>query len=125
KTLFQEFQTQRFTNILSDYNGQEISMKGTENASGKNQVFVNMSVVDTSDSKAEPIMLKWRVNKSKSGEFKIVDVVIGGISMSLTLKNDYTSLIQKAEQNGHNGLDHLIGQLQDKIKQERNSAKKS
>ncbi|MBN2675683.1 MAG: ABC transporter substrate-binding protein [Alphaproteobacteria bacterium] len=122
-SLFEEFQTQRFTNILSDYNGQEISLKGTETASGTNQIFVNMLVENKKEKDSEPILLKWRVNKSKSGEFKIVDVIIAGISMSVTLQSDYRSLIQKAEQNGHNGLDHLIGQLQEKIEQERKGAK--
>ncbi len=122
KVLFTEFQIQRFTNILGSYKGQKISILGTEKASGKKQTFVNMKVVNEKDKKAEPIELKWRTRKSKSS-FKIVDVIIGGVSMTLTLRNDYNSLIKKAKINGHDGMDTLIAELDKKIELERNSAK--
>ncbi|MHA1541338.1 MAG: MlaC/ttg2D family ABC transporter substrate-binding protein [Alphaproteobacteria bacterium] len=118
KTLFTEFQAQRFTNILNEYKGQKISILGTEKASGKKQTFVKMTVVNEKDKKAEPIELKWRARKTKSS-FKITDVIIGGISMTLTLKNDYSAMIKKSENNGHNGLDALIDELDKKIELER------
>ncbi|MBN1783782.1 MAG: ABC transporter substrate-binding protein [Alphaproteobacteria bacterium] len=117
KTLFVEFQIQRFTNILNSYDSQEISMIGTEKSSGKEQVFVNMKVTDKKDQKKEPIEIKWRIYKAEEG-FRIVDVIISGISMSLTLKNDYNALIKKATENGHNGMDSLIAELDKKIKVE-------
>lgn len=124
KTLFVEFQIQRFTNILNDYDGQKISILGTEKSSGKNQVFVNMKVADKKNTKKEPIEIKWRIYKSPNS-FRIVDVIISGISMSLTLKNDYNALITKATENGHNGMDALITELDKKIKVEENGGNKS
>ncbi len=117
-TLFTEFQAQRFTNILNEYKGQKISILGTEKASGKKQTFVKMTVINEKDKKAESIELKWRTRKTKSS-FKITDVIIGGISMTLTLKNDYSAMMKKSEANGHNGLDALIDELDKKIALER------
>lgn len=58
----------------------------------------------------QPIRVDWRVSKSKSGGFKIVDVMVEGTSMSATLRSDFKSIIR---QNGGQ-VAGLIVALRDK-----------
>ncbi len=60
-----------------------------------------------------PVELKWRVRKSKSGALNIVDVVVENISMALTQRQEFPSVIQ---QRG-GSLEGLIAALHEKIAQ--------
>ena len=71
------------------YNGQEVQFFSERPAQGKNQVFVDSSV--THESK--PIQVVWRV-RQKDGEYRILDIIIEGVSMALNYRNEYTAYLQ-------------------------------
>ena len=85
------------------YNGQQLTFHSERPAQGKNQVFVDSSVPD---SAGKPIQIVWRV-KEKDGAYKVLDLIIEGVSMTLTYRNDYTSYLQK------HTLQELINQIKD------------
>ncbi len=115
--VFTDYQVYRFAQTFSDYNGENISIEGTEPASGNDQTFVVMNITPAGEG-AEIIELKWRLRKDKkSSEFKIIDVIAAGISMALTYKNEYSSVVKTAEEQGKNGLDTLIELLRAKTEE--------
>ena len=65
-----------------------------------------------------PVNLQWRVRK-KDGGLRVVDVVVEGVSMSVTQRSDFASVIQS----GGGKLDALIAHLRDR-KQEAVANKK-
>ena len=71
------------------YTGQEISFTNETPAQGKNQVFVNSFIQDDPN----PISVIWRVS-NKNGEYKIVDIVVEGVSMTLSYRNEYDSFLR-------------------------------
>ena len=71
------------------YNGQEVQFFSERPAQGKNQVFVDSTV--TNESK--PIQVVWRV-RQKDGEYRILDIIIEGVSMTLNYRNEYTAYLQ-------------------------------
>ena len=71
------------------YNGQEVQFFSERPAQGKNQVFVDSTV--TQDSK--PIQVVWRV-REKDGEYRIIDIIVEGVSITLNYRNEYTSYLQ-------------------------------
>jgi phospholipid transport system substrate-binding protein len=51
---------------------------------------------------AEPILAEWRVRADKSGDLKVIDVKAEGISLILTQRDEFSSII------GNGGLDRLL-----------------
>lgn len=71
------------------YKGQEVKFHSERPAQGKNQVFVESSI--SSDDK--PIQVMWRV-REKDGKYTVLDIIVEGVSMTLTYRNEYTSYLQ-------------------------------
>ena len=83
------------------YTGQEISFTNETPAQGKNQVFVNSFIQN------DPISVIWRVS-NKNGEHKIVDIVVEGVSMTLSYRNEYDSFLR----------DKSLSELSEQLKQQ-------
>jgi len=73
-------------------------------ANNRNHIFVYALV--TRD-KGPPVHLTWRV-REKDGQFKILDISAEGISMALTLRQEYNSVIRQS--GGVAGLVDLMRQ---------------
>lgn len=110
---FKEMAVKMTAEKFNMYNGQEVKFFSERPAQGKNQVFVDSSV--TNDSK--PIQVVWRV-REKDGEYKIVDLVVEGVSMTLNYRNEYTSFLQ------NHTISDLIDELKDQAKNAAENAKK-
>ena len=91
---------------FSMYNGQEVSFHSEKPAQGKNQVFVESSI--SSDKK--PIQVMWRI-REKDGKYTILDIVVEGVSMTLTYRNEYSTFLQD------HSIDDLIAELNKQAEQ--------
>jgi len=100
--LFPEYIIRSFTGRLGDYNDQNIEIMGTAPA-GTRDLFVRSHLV-TPNSKGDPIQADWRV-RNMDGEFKIVDVKIEGVSMAITKREEFSSII------ANGGFDGLFEEL--------------
>ncbi len=85
------------------YTGQKMQFFAERPAQGKNQVFVDSSVED----KQKPIQVVWRV-REKDGEYRVIDIIIEGVSMTLSYRNEYSTFLQT----------HTIAELIERIKQQ-------
>ncbi len=95
---------------FDEFKGKNFVFKGTSPSSSKGQIFVNTMVPM---DQGEPAKVLWRVRENK-GNYKIVDIVIEGVSLAQTSRGEYTSFIK----NNPNGLDALIADLNTKLKQQ-------
>lgn len=102
KDLFPEYIIRSFTGRLGSYNNQQIDIKGTAPA-GTRDVFVRSEIVSP-NSQGEPIHADWRVRNLDS-LFKIVDVKVEGVSMAITKREEFSSIIAK------DGFDGLFEEL--------------
>lgn len=59
----------------------------------------------------QPVPVQWRVRQTDDGHLRITDIVVDGVSMSITQRSDYNSLLQS---NGGN-FDALLKALRTKI----------
>ena len=64
---------------------------------------MNSSIIPNGGSK---IKVDWRV-REKNGQMKVIDVVIEGVSMALTQRSDFSSVIQR----GGGKIDVLLEHL--------------
>lgn len=90
--LFEEIIVYTYSKRFNDYSGQQIKVVG--NQLGKRKyVFVKSQIFDPVRA-GSTINITWRL-LPKDESFKIVDVVIEGVSMGVTQRNEYNSVIQR------------------------------
>lgn len=76
---------------FKEYNGQSLEIKATRPAQS-GQIYVDTSVVSP-DSAVKPIDLIWRL-KNVDGAYKISDLIVEGVSMAMTYRNEYLAVLQ-------------------------------
>lgn len=98
---FSEFILKTYARRLSAYSGEVFTVTGAQPA-GEHDALVS-SRIDRPGG-APALMADWRV-RNFSGAYKVVDVVVQGVSMALTQRQEFASVI------GSSGINGLIAQL--------------
>ena len=106
--LFEELIVQTYAHRFTSYSGERLRVVTTRAASDGEHV-VTTEVIRNAGA---PIKVDWRVFK-KDSSFKIYDIVVEGVSMSITQRDDFSALIQR--QGGK--VAGLNAALRDKIAQ--------
>lgn len=102
QSLFKKMILEVYSARFSDYRGQELEVTGAR-AEGKADVLVN-SVIK---GHGEPeVSVDWRVRYA-NGQYKVIDVIVAGVSMGLTQRSDFASVIQRGGGNINVLLEHL------------------
>ena len=89
---FTEFTTKTWSDRFNMYNGQDILFTGVRNAE-RNQYYVDSHIEDK-----EPVEVIWRL-RQKGDSYKIIDIIVEGVSMAMSYRNEYSAILQ---QNGGN-----------------------
>lgn len=90
--LFEGIIVYTYSKRFNDYSGQQVRVTGHQ--LGKRQyVFVKSQIFDPLRA-GSSINVTWRM-LPKDESFKIVDVVIEGVSMGVSQRNEYNSVIQR------------------------------
>ncbi|NBC31532.1 MAG: ABC transporter substrate-binding protein [Alphaproteobacteria bacterium] len=89
--VFREFVVQTYAQRFSEYSGQRLQIEGTRPA-GSSDIMVSARIVDPNG--APPVAVDWRV-RVQNGEVKIVDVMVENVSMAITYRNEFNSVIQR------------------------------
>lgn len=76
---------------FKEYNGQTIKVTGTRPAQS-GQIYVDSQVISPVPNTV-PIALIWRL-ENVAGDYKIVDLVIEGVSMAMSYRNEYAAVLQ-------------------------------
>ena len=109
-TVYRDLNIATWSKRFNEFKGKTFVFKGTTPSSSKGQVFVNSEVPM---DQGAPATVLWRV-REKNGNYKIVDIVIEGVSLAQASRSEYTSFII----NNPGGLDALIKDLNNKLKQQ-------
>jgi phospholipid transport system substrate-binding protein len=88
---FMDFTTKTWADRFNLYQGQKIVFTGARNAE-KKQLYVD-SVIQNNP----PVEVIWRL-KQKDNSYRIIDIIIEGVSMAMSYRNEYSSFLQT-----HNG----------------------
>ena len=96
---------------FNEFKGKKFVFKGTTPSNSKGQIFVD-TVVPM--DQGEPAKVLWRV-REKNGSYKIVDIIIEGVSLAQASRSEYTAFIK----NNPGGVDALIKNLKDKLAQQK------
>ena len=103
--LFQKYIINTYQKRIGDYSGENLNIVKAKPLNNK-EFLVNSVIVRP---KGPKIQLDWRVRKSKSGELKIIDIIVENVSMALTHRDEFSSVIS---QNGGK-VEGLLQKLRD------------
>lgn len=102
--LFKEMIVEVYSRRFNDYNGQKLEVTGaTPDQNG--DVVVNSSIIPPN---GQTVKVDWRV-RNKGNGYKVVDIIVEGVSMALTQRSDFDSVIQRGGGNVDVLLQHLRG----------------
>lgn len=96
---------------FGEYNDEKFQTLGSRIIDRKvDTVIVSSKIIRRNDSK---VMIEWHLYKHRNGDFKIFDVVVEGVSMALTQRSEFSSILQ----NG--GIQGLMTELRRQKKSDR------
>ncbi len=105
--LFQDLIVATWADRFQQYAGQKFDVIGAEvvDASGEEKVSLVQSVFFTSPE--TPVTIDWRIGSS-GDVYRVTDVMVEGVSMALTYRDDFASVLRK------DGLPGLLIDLRDR-----------
>ena len=92
-----------YSDRFKEYKGQKFEVRGAR-PEGEKDVIVTSFILPEGGPE---VQVDWRV-RSKNGRFQVIDVIVEGVSMSVTQRSDFASVIQR----GGGNVDVLLAHLQ-------------
>jgi phospholipid transport system substrate-binding protein len=105
-TLFEAYVVHAYAVRFNEYSGQQLKVTA-QRAEGEDSALVQSVIAQPSG--APPLRIDWRVGKTEKG-YKINDVVVEGVSMAVTQRQEFSAVIQR---NGGE-IDALLKLLREK-----------
>jgi phospholipid transport system substrate-binding protein len=100
--LFENMVIAVYSSRFEEYKGQRFETRGYR-ADGEKDTIVSSFVVP---EEGPEVQVDWRV-RYKNGRYKVIDVIVEGVSMSLTQRSDFAAVIQRGGGNVQVLLSHL------------------
>jgi phospholipid transport system substrate-binding protein len=103
--LFEDVVVYTWTRRFGEYRGETLNVKDST-PDGEAGALVNSDIVGKG---GQAFAVAWRLRKRETG-FRIVDVIVEGVSMAITYRNEYASVIQQG-----GGMAALFGQMEAQV----------
>lgn len=101
--LFNDMVVRSYSKRFSDYQGEVVKVTGAREGA-KGEAFVESAIENPNGG--DPVKVSWRV-RQKGDSMKVIDVVVSGVSMSVTQRSDFASVIQRGGGDVEALLTHL------------------
>lgn len=105
--LFENALVENYASQFDNYNNESLEVKGAR-GSKEGGVIVQTEVIRPQGGK--PLNVDWKVFHTKDGSYKILDIVIDGVSLSNTQRSTYAATIQ----NNNGRIEALLESMEDK-----------
>lgn len=107
--LFSKMIVSVYTARFDNYAGQQFVVKGFTPVDGApNDTMVHSQILQTDGG--PPVAVDWRVRQQDNpNDYKIVDVMVEGVSMSVTQRSEFDSIVAQG------GIDGLLTDLQNRV----------
>ncbi len=91
--LFQEVNIHTWARRFKDYSGEQLKTAGVQ-PDGDKGAFVDTMVEQTGGQ--QPLTVRWRLREREDGPLgmKVVDLEVEGVSMAITYRSEYASIVQ-------------------------------
>jgi len=115
-TLFEDFVVQAYAARFKDYSGEAFKV-GQSRALNDRETLVTSEIIRANDQ--PPVKVQWRLRGNS--DYKVIDVIVEGISMLITHRDEFAAVIQ---QNGGK-VEGLLADLRKKTTEIRNGTAKN
>ncbi|HOO81236.1 MAG TPA: ABC transporter substrate-binding protein [Alphaproteobacteria bacterium] len=88
--LFKKMIVDVYSARFSDYQGQEIEVVGSRKE-GERDILVHSLLRQDG---GPDVKVDWRV-RNRSGAYQVIDVIVEGVSMAMTQRSDFSSVVQR------------------------------
>jgi phospholipid transport system substrate-binding protein len=105
-SVFEDVMVDRFAPQFSGYAGTKFQIGVIREVKEDDQLMVSSTVAPPN---SEVVQVDWRL-RNRDGGFKVLDVVAQGVSMALTLRSEYGSVLK----NSGGKIDDLIALLRER-----------
>jgi phospholipid transport system substrate-binding protein len=109
KDLFEKYFLKSLTSRLTDYSSQKFEVVGAEQKS-ETYTIVNSKIIESSSQ--PEIKIDWRVYTKNPDKPLIRDLIVEGLSLAKTQKEEFTSILNS----NNNDINILFSKLEDFIK---------
>lgn len=99
--LFRDMVVDVYSKRFEEYNGQDLQVSGSR-MQGDDIIVHSFIVFDS----APEVRVDWRV-RYKNGRYHVIDVIVEGVSMTLTQRSDFSSVIQRGGGTVEALLEHM------------------
>lgn len=89
--LFKKRVVEIYSDRFSEYKGQQFEITGSR-PDGDNDTIVSSKILPAGGG--QTVLVEWRV-RNKGGNYRVVDVIVEGVSMSVTQRSDFSGVIQQ------------------------------
>lgn len=93
---------------LSQYSAKQFEIT---QAIGQDDSFIVTTLI-TPSTNDSPFKIQWLVKRNDAGQFKIIDILVGGLSMVVTQRDEFVSVIKRKKGN----IDKFLVLLKKKVK---------
>lgn len=108
-SLFENMLLERYVDGFKDYSGETLEVGAAEQRS-ENDFIVHTQLKKPGGT--QPVDVAWRVGVGEKGGtkvFKVVDIIVNGLSMSLTQQKEFSSVIK----NNGNSVESLLQKMRE------------
>ncbi len=103
--LFEKFLVQSYAARLGQYGGESLRVKATRSGGDKDTI-VSTEILQPGRA---PVKVEWRVRGDEEA-YKVVDVIVEGISMVITQRDEFSSVIRRSGGN----IEGLLSKLRER-----------
>jgi len=107
--LFSDYIVNTYSARLGQYSGEKVVVGETRNDRKRDRIVASKIV----PPEGKPVRLDWRLRR-RGEDFKIVDVIIEGVSMAITQRDAFASVIRR----GGGKVESLLEELRSKVRGE-------
>jgi phospholipid transport system substrate-binding protein len=90
--VFEDAMVQRFLPLLAENSSKNFQIGSVSRDNSNDSMALIDSRIDRAEG--EPYRVSWRIRENDSGDFKILDIVAEGVSMAITLRSEYGSVLK-------------------------------
>jgi phospholipid transport system substrate-binding protein len=113
-SLFEELVVKTYGSRMALYTGEGFSVSGVRPESEKDTIVTSQI---THPDGSEPTEIDWRI-RARDGKLGVIDVMVEGVSLSVTQRQEYASVIQRYGGNIDGLLDLMRQQLKEADQQQ-------
>ena len=110
--LFRDYALANLASKLHLYQGQSFEVTGAKVVS-KQDALVTSRILDAGQA---PLQVDWRLRDDDGGRLVVIDVIVAGVSLIVTLRSEFSAVIERQ------GFDGLLAELRQRIVQTREQA---